>query len=140
MLIIWFGLGRGISGRQPLTHPRGILNILFYLLGCPMLSPKLTCHSGVRRSLAAICQHFWWPAMTKDIRHFVGACEVCTQNKSSNQPPVGLLHPLQFLPVPGHILPWIFFPSIQWQYCDPHRGVSLFQGSSLHSCSQTPLG
>lgn len=64
-------------------------------------SSKLVCHPGVRRSLAAIRQRFWWPSMAQDVRQFVLACSVCAQNKTSNQPPVGLLHPL---PIPSR--PW----------------------------------
>uniref|UniRef100_A0A8C1MYK4 Gypsy retrotransposon integrase-like protein 1 n=1 Tax=Cyprinus carpio TaxID=7962 RepID=A0A8C1MYK4_CYPCA len=64
-------------------------------------SSKIMCHPGVRRSLAAIRQRFWWPAMAEDVRRFVGACPVCAQNKSSNSPPAGLLMPL---PIPSR--PW----------------------------------
>lgn len=64
-------------------------------------SSKLMCHPGVRRSLAVIRQCFWWPAMAEDNRRFMGACKVCAQNKSSNQPFIGLLHPL---PIPSR--PW----------------------------------
>lgn len=64
-------------------------------------SSRLVCHPGVRRSLAAIRQRFWWPSMAKDVRQFVAACSVCAQNKTSNAPPVGLLHPL---PIPSR--PW----------------------------------
>ncbi|KAL0165682.1 hypothetical protein M9458_037526, partial [Cirrhinus mrigala] len=64
-------------------------------------SSRVMCHPGVRRSLAAIRQRFWWPAMVEDVRRFVGACSVCAQNKSSNSPSAGLLMPL---PVPSR--PW----------------------------------
>ncbi|KAI2646142.1 Transposon Tf2-9 polyprotein [Labeo rohita] len=64
-------------------------------------SSRIMCHPGVRRSLAAIRQRFWWPAMVEDVRRFVGACSVCAQNKSSNSPSAGLLMPL---PVPSR--PW----------------------------------
>ncbi|KAF7652536.1 hypothetical protein LDENG_00095090 [Lucifuga dentata] len=61
----------------------------------------LDCHPGGRRSLALISQHFWWPTMKKDVREYVAACIVCTQNKSSNHAPAGLLRPL---PIP--CCPW----------------------------------
>lgn len=64
-------------------------------------SSRLMCHLGVRRSLSAIRQRFWWPDMMEDIRRFIGTCSVCAQNKSSNLPYTGLLHPL---PIPSH--PW----------------------------------
>ncbi|KAL0149260.1 hypothetical protein M9458_055494, partial [Cirrhinus mrigala] len=62
---------------------------------------RVACHPGVRRSLAAIRQRFWWPSMAQDVRQFVLACSVCAQNKTSNQSPVGLLQPL---PIPSR--PW----------------------------------
>ncbi len=46
-------------------------------------------------------QRFWWPALAHDVRRFVISCPVCTQSKSSNSPPAGLLRPL---PSPSH--PW----------------------------------
>lgn len=56
---------------------------------------RVTCHKGVQRLLAAIRQQFWWPSMIQDVRPF---CSVCSQNKTSNQSPVGLLQPL---PIPS---------------------------------------
>ncbi len=55
---------------------------------------RVACHPGVRRSLAAIRQRYWWPSIGQDIRQFVLACSVCAQNKVSNRPSVGLLQPL----------------------------------------------
>uniref|UniRef100_A0A9J8C776 Gypsy retrotransposon integrase-like protein 1 n=1 Tax=Cyprinus carpio carpio TaxID=630221 RepID=A0A9J8C776_CYPCA len=64
-------------------------------------SSKLVAHPGVRGTLAAIRQRFWWPTRERDIRRFVASCSICAQTKSSNNPPAGLLRPL---PVPS--LPW----------------------------------
>lgn len=58
-------------------------------------------HPGVRGTLAAINQRFWWPALSRDIRKFISACAICAQTKSSNAPPAGLLRPL---PIPSR--PW----------------------------------
>lgn len=57
-------------------------------------SSKLAIHPGVRGTLAAISQRFWWPSRTHDVRRFVTSCAVCAQTKSSNSPPAGLLRPL----------------------------------------------
>uniref|UniRef100_A0A9J7YQW1 Gypsy retrotransposon integrase-like protein 1 n=1 Tax=Cyprinus carpio carpio TaxID=630221 RepID=A0A9J7YQW1_CYPCA len=64
-------------------------------------SSKLVAHPGVRGTLAAIRQRFWWPTRERDIRRFVASCSICAQTKSSNNPPAGLLRPL---PVPSR--PW----------------------------------
>ncbi len=62
---------------------------------------RLVCHPGIRRTLFAIRQRFWWPTLAADVRHFVLACPTCAQCRPVNHPPDGLLHPL---PVPS--LPW----------------------------------
>ncbi|CAM4463975.1 unnamed protein product [Leuciscus chuanchicus] len=62
---------------------------------------KLVAHPGVRGTLAAVRQKFWWPTRERDIRRFVASCPVCAQTKSSNTPPAGLLRPL---PIPSR--PW----------------------------------
>ena len=61
----------------------------------------LACHPGSARTSGLINQRFWWPSLERDVREFVRACHTCSQNKSSNQPPAGLLQPL---PVPTR--PW----------------------------------
>ena len=64
-------------------------------------SSSLACHAGIRRTMACLRQRFWWPKMVDDVRSFIAACSTCACNKTSNQPPVGLLQPL---PVPKR--PW----------------------------------
>ncbi|XP_029292890.1 uncharacterized protein LOC115011797 [Cottoperca gobio] len=55
----------------------------------------VSCHPGVRKTLFVIRQWFWWPSMERAVREYVAACPVCARNKSSCQPPSGLLRPLQ---------------------------------------------
>ena len=62
---------------------------------------NLACHAGIRRTMACLRQRFWWPKMTADVRAYIAACNTCACNKTSNQPPAGLLQPL---PVP--MRPW----------------------------------
>ncbi len=64
-------------------------------------SSKLMAHPGIRGTLAAISQRFWWPTRERNVRRFVASCQVCAQTKSSNSPPAGLLRPL---PIPSR--PW----------------------------------
>ncbi len=66
---------------------------------------RLVCHPGIRRTLFAIRQRFWWPTLAADVRQFVLACPTCAQCKPVNRPPDGLLHPL---PVPSR--PWSHIP------------------------------
>uniref|UniRef100_A0A8C6Q666 Gypsy retrotransposon integrase-like protein 1 n=2 Tax=Nothobranchius TaxID=28779 RepID=A0A8C6Q666_NOTFU len=62
---------------------------------------RFSVHPGVGRTLALIRRTFWWPSMFKDVREYINACSICARNKSSNQPPAGLLNPL---PIPTR--PW----------------------------------
>ncbi len=62
---------------------------------------RLVCHPGIRRTLFAIRQRFWWPTLAADVKQFVLACPTCAQCKPVNRPPDGLLHPL---PIPSR--PW----------------------------------
>ncbi|KAG1930238.1 retrotransposable element [Pimephales promelas] len=64
-------------------------------------SSKLFAHPGVRGTIAAIRQRFWWPSRERDVRRFIASCTVCAQTKSGNSPPAGLLRPL---PLPSR--PW----------------------------------
>lgn len=57
-------------------------------------SSKLSCHPGSSRTTALITCRFWWPSLHMDVREFVLACSICARNKSTNQPPAGLLQPL----------------------------------------------
>ncbi|KAI4905114.1 hypothetical protein NFI96_020918 [Prochilodus magdalenae] len=58
-------------------------------------------HPGIKRTLEFLQRRFWWPGMEKEVRAFVGSCQVCARNKVPRTKPAGLLQPL---PVPGR--PW----------------------------------
>lgn len=62
---------------------------------------------------------FWWFTMEGVTKNFVSACPVCSQNKTTNKPPSGLLHPL---PIASH--PW---SHIAWDFVTvfPHLMVTL---------------
>ena len=57
-------------------------------------SSQLSGHPGGRRTHAFVGRRFWWPSMRKDVNDFVRTCAVCARNKTSTQPPAGLLQPL----------------------------------------------
>lgn len=58
-------------------------------------------HVGVRKTLEALSQLFWWPKMRQSVKSYIKACEACQRNKATNQKPAGLLNPL---PIPSE--PW----------------------------------
>lgn len=61
----------------------------------------LTCHPGVRGTMFALKQRFWWPSMAKDVGEYVNACPVCARSKTYSRSWAGFLQPL---PIPQR--PW----------------------------------
>ena len=61
----------------------------------------LGAHFGIRKTIATVQQHFYWPGLTTTIREYVNSCGKCSTNKPTTQRPQGLL---QTLPIPT--TPW----------------------------------
>ncbi|WIA44486.1 hypothetical protein OEZ86_007230 [Tetradesmus obliquus] len=66
--------------------------ILEELHDCPSAG-----HLGVTKTLQRVASRFWWPHMTRTVRHYVASCPSCQCNKPRSDLPAGLLQPL---PVP----------------------------------------
>uniref|UniRef100_A0A8C5QNB5 Gypsy retrotransposon integrase-like protein 1 n=1 Tax=Leptobrachium leishanense TaxID=445787 RepID=A0A8C5QNB5_9ANUR len=66
-----------------------------------MHASKVAGHPGVNKTILAVSRLYWWPTLRVDIREFIASCNVCAQNKTPADLPVGLLQPL---PVPSR--PW----------------------------------
>jgi hypothetical protein len=60
-------------------------------------------HQGRDKTLAKIRELYFWPRMATDVEEYVTTCPTCQKTKSTNQKPIGQLHPL---PVPRN----------KWQY------------------------
>lgn len=54
-------------------------------------------HVGGNKLLELVSRLFYWPTQHKDVKQYVRTCLKCQENKSVNQLPMGLLHPL---PIP----------------------------------------
>ena len=52
-------------------------------------------HFGYRKTLDLIQARYFWPRMASDVKRYVASCDDCQRNKSTNQPPSGLLRPLE---------------------------------------------
>jgi len=60
--------------------------------------PPYVGHTGTTKTLALLRRYFWWPVgMSTAVRQYVGTCDLCQRNKTSNLKPGGLLRPL---PIP----------------------------------------
>ncbi|XP_013881147.1 chordin isoform X2 [Austrofundulus limnaeus] len=57
-------------------------------------SAKFSAHPGISRTVALINRRFWWSSIHKDVKEYVLTCSICAPNRSSHQPPAGLLQPL----------------------------------------------
>ena len=57
----------------------------------------VSSHLGYDKTIDQLTSRFHWPNITTTTRKYISTCDVCQQNKSSTQPPSGLLQPL---PVP----------------------------------------
>jgi hypothetical protein len=47
-------------------------------------------HRGHTKTLELVSRQFWWPGMSKDVKHYVASCDQCQRNKSSTQSEAGL--------------------------------------------------
>lgn len=54
-------------------------------------------HLGIEKTLTRLGRYFWWQGIRSEVQQYVKSCHACQSNKSSNQAPAGLLHPL---PIP----------------------------------------
>lgn len=57
-------------------------------------SSHISCHPGTACRLEVLKGKFWWPMMDSDTQEFVGACSICSRNKTPHQPSSGLFQPL----------------------------------------------
>lgn len=58
-------------------------------------------HPGRTKTVDLLNRTYWWPGMSKDVRAYVKACELCVRTKTPRTAPPGFLKPL---PVPFR--PW----------------------------------
>ena len=58
-------------------------------------------HFGDQCTCEYVRRWYWWPTIVRDTRTFCQSCKKCQRAKTSNQKPVGKLHPL---PIPAR--PW----------------------------------
>jgi transposase InsO family protein len=52
-------------------------------------------HFGQDKTLDLVQRYYWWPGMSREVKHYVDTCLVCQQAKYSRQRTPGLLQPLR---------------------------------------------
>lgn len=51
-----------------------------------------SAHAGMQKTIEKLRRHLFWPGLSKDVRDYIRACDVCKQSKSPNyslRPPMG---------------------------------------------------
>lgn len=51
-------------------------------------------HSGILVTTKRLVGIYYWKGLSKDVRNFIRACDICQLNKSDNNKPAGLLQPI----------------------------------------------
>jgi len=51
-------------------------------------------HPGEHKTNELLSRNYWWPGMTKYVKHYVRTCDTCNRKKHSNQKPKGFLKPI----------------------------------------------
>ena len=81
---------------EKLVLPRHLIH-----LALEMVHSHLTAgHPGPDRTLKKARQYFYWQTMARDVKSFVGNCDVCTRTKTGGNPKA----PLKAFPIPEE--PW----------------------------------
>ena len=57
-------------------------------------------HLGITKTKHRVQQHFYWPTMISDIKHYVQTCDVCQRLGKSGKPAVAPLHNLPVITEP----------------------------------------
>lgn len=58
---------------------------------------KIGGRARVARTFHRLSSNFYWPAMHRDVKIYIGSCHFCQRSKNVNRLPAGLLQPL---PIP----------------------------------------
>ena len=69
-------------------------------------------HQGVKRTLALVRRHYWWPTLNDDVERHVLTCHLCQKNKARNTKPAGLLQPLRLPQSAWHTVTMDFITQI----------------------------
>ena len=66
-------------------------------------NPRTGGHQGAERTLAALTENFFFPRMSRRVRHFVGSCDSCQRVKADNSR-TAPIHPVDIPASPGEVV------------------------------------
>src|ERR1700683_3147036 len=69
-------------------------------------------HSGYAKTYNCIAAVYYWPRMSRDIKKYVGTCDICQKAKPGWHAPLGLLQPILIPSQPFEVVPMDFIPEL----------------------------
>jgi Integrase zinc binding domain len=92
-------------------------------------------HGGYAKSYNRITSVYYWPRMSRDIKKYVGNCDICQKTKPRRHAPVGMLQPIPIPSQPFEVVTMDFIPELP--ECEGYDNVLVI--SSLNTPYSFPL-
>ena len=68
-------------------------------------------HGGYAKSYNRIASIYYWPRMSRDVKKYIGTCDIC-QKKPRRHAPVGMLQPIPIPSQPFEVVNMDFIPEL----------------------------
>ena len=69
-------------------------------------------HGGYAKTYNQIAAIYYWPRMSKDIKKYIGTCNICPKTKQRCHVPVGMLQPIPIPSQPFEVVSMDFIPEL----------------------------
>jgi len=69
-------------------------------------------HGGYAKTYNRIAAIYYWPRMSRDIKKYVGTCDICQKAKPRRHAPVGMLQPIPIPSQPFEVVSMDFIPEL----------------------------
>ena len=69
-------------------------------------------HGGYAKTYNRIAAVYYWPRMSRDIKKYVGTCDICQKTKPRRHAPVGMLQPIPIPSQPFEVVSMDFIPEL----------------------------
>ena len=69
-------------------------------------------HGGYAKTYNRIAAIYYWPRMSRDIKKYVGTCDICQKTEPRHHAPVGMLQPIPIPSQPFKVVSMDFIPEL----------------------------
>jgi len=69
-------------------------------------------HGGYAKTYNQIAAVYYWPRMSRDIKKYVGTCDICQKTKPRRHAPIGMLQPIPIPSQPFEVVSMNFIPEL----------------------------